>query len=39
MQTSGRPLCFAVTTANALQFTEWLSKATLGAQDVGSFAG
>jgi hypothetical protein len=34
MQTSGRPR-----TANALRFAEWLAKAALGAQDLGSFAG
>jgi hypothetical protein len=39
MQTNGRPLRFAVTTANALRFAEWLAKAALGAQDLGSFAG
>jgi hypothetical protein len=39
MQTNGRPLRFAVTTANALRFAEWLAKAALDAQDLGSFAG
>jgi len=39
MQTSGRPLRFAVTTAEALRFAEWLAKAALSPQDLGSFGG
>jgi hypothetical protein len=39
MQTNGRPLRFAVTTANALRFAEWLTKAALGAPDLASFEG
>ena len=39
MQTNSRPLRFAVTTANAIRFAEWLAKAALGAPDLGDFVG